>query len=271
VILIIFVAVLVATATLAWPKRVNPADRLARLAAAAWPASRGEMTSEVPPAPQIAGDPALGWPEAPESRSAATAKRQMFVVAGCVALMSYLLFGDALGIVVGTLLAIIVVAVSRRREAPDVRRRRERISAELPFAVELMVACLRAGQPVGAALDAAAHAVGGPLGERLAWVGSQVRLGAEPRDAWATLAGDGSLAALSRTMTRAVLSGAPVADALARLSEDARQQARATASAAARRVGVQVVAPLGLCFLPAFVLLGIVPVVAGLMGQIVLP
>lgn len=37
---------------------------------------------------------------------------------------------------------------------------------------------------------------------------------------------------------------------------------------APRRVGVLAVAPLGLCFLPAFVLLGIVPVVVGLAGPL---
>jgi hypothetical protein len=36
-------------------------------------------------------------------------------------------------------------------------------------------------------------------------------------------------------------------------------------------VGVKAVAPLGLCFLPAFVLLGIIPVVAGLASAIILP
>jgi hypothetical protein len=42
-------------------------------------------------------------------------------------------------------------------------------------------------------------------------------------------------------------------------------------SAASRRrggSGVLAVAPLGLCFLPAFVLLGVVPVVAGLAGPL---
>ncbi|MFD0891079.1 type II secretion system F family protein, partial [Streptosporangium algeriense] len=67
------------------------------------------------------------------------------------------------------------------------------------------------------------------------------------------------------------LSGAPVADILTRLADDARQEARSAASAAALRVGVQAVAPLGLCFLPAFVCLGIVPVVAGLAGDVLFP
>ncbi len=34
------------------------------------------------------------------------------------------------------------------------------------------------------------------------------------------------------------------------------------------RAGVLIAGPLGLCFLPAFVLLGVVPVVAGLAGEV---
>jgi pilus assembly protein TadC len=40
------------------------------------------------------------------------------------------------------------------------------------------------------------------------------------------------------------------------------------AAAAAERAGVLIAGPLGLCFLPAFVCLGIVPVVVGLAGEI---
>jgi pilus assembly protein TadC len=72
-------------------------------------------------------------------------------------------------------------------------------------------------------------------------------------------------------MSRAASSGAPVADVLTRLSDDFRRAVRAASSAAAQRVGVQAVAPLGLCFLPAFVFLGIIPVVAGLAGEVLLP
>jgi pilus assembly protein TadC len=36
----------------------------------------------------------------------------------------------------------------------------------------------------------------------------------------------------------------------------------------AQRAGVLITVPLGLCFLPAFVCLGIVPVIAGLAKQI---
>ncbi|RCG30419.1 type II secretion system F family protein [Sphaerisporangium album] len=184
------------------------------------------------------------------------------------ALGGVLFVGGWPGPVVGIAVGVVVVVIRRRRMPGDVRGRQQRIIADLPYALDLMVACLRAGQPVGGAVEATAQAIRGPLGESLARVNGRLRLGASPESAWQVLESDRPLAALARGMTRAALSGAPVADVLARLADDARQESRTASSAAARRVGVQVVAPLGLCFLPAFVFLGIIPVVAGLAAQV---
>ncbi len=71
-----------------------------------------------------------------------------------------------------------------------------------------------------------------------------------------------------RALVRAGEGGAPVAVAVARLAAEARAEDRARAEQAARRAGVLAVAPLGACFLPAFVLLGVVPVVVGLAGPL---
>ncbi|WP_433371132.1 type II secretion system F family protein [Streptosporangium sp. CA-115845] len=188
-----------------------------------------------------------------------------------VGLAAFLAVGGLPGAVVGATGSGIALAVLRRRESPELREERRRLTADLPLAADLMVACLRAGQPITGAVDVTAEAIGGPLGERLAWVGGQLRLGAAPESAWQALAAERSLAPLARAMSRAASSGAPVADVLTRLSDDSRRAARAASSAAAQRVGVQAVAPLGLCFLPAFVFLGIIPVVAGLAGEVLLP
>jgi hypothetical protein len=47
-----------------------------------------------------------------------------------------------------------------------------------------------------------------------------------------------------------------------------RQDVAHMAAATAERAAVLIAGPLGLCFLPAFVCLGIVPVVAGLAGDL---
>ncbi|WP_328818098.1 type II secretion system F family protein [Nonomuraea cypriaca] len=185
--------------------------------------------------------------------------------------MATLLIGGNVGIIAGFLVAPATALFLHRREPPQSRHERRRITADLPFAADLMTACLLAGRPVSAATDIAADAIGGPLGERLTWVSRQLRLGADPEPTWATLAKDPAMGPLSRAMSRAANSGAPVAEVLTRLADDARESARAASVASARSVGVKAVAPLGLCFLPAFVLLGIVPVIAGLASTIIIP
>jgi pilus assembly protein TadC len=59
-----------------------------------------------------------------------------------------------------------------------------------------------------------------------------------------------------------------MADATAEAAADLRVRADDAAAAAGERAGVMVSGPLGLCFLPAFVCLGIVPVVIGLAGSV---
>jgi hypothetical protein len=69
-------------------------------------------------------------------------------------------------------------------------------------------------------------------------------------------------------MARAVETGASVSDALRRLAEDLQAVSRSEAEARARTVGVRAAAPLGLCLLPAFVLVGVVPLVAGTVASL---
>jgi pilus assembly protein TadC len=94
-------------------------------------------------------------------------------------------------------------------------------------------------------------------------------LGADPAVAWSAPPGsaDPQIDALLRLARRSSVSGAALADAVAGLAAQCRQDAVHTAAATAERAGVLIAGPLGLCFLPAFVCLGIVPVIAGLAGD----
>jgi pilus assembly protein TadC len=73
---------------------------------------------------------------------------------------------------------------------------------------------------------------------------------------------------LVRALGRALDSGAPVATTVAAVADEQRRRRRWAAEAAARRAGVLAVAPLALCFLPAFVLLGVVPVVLSIAADV---
>ena len=180
---------------------------------------------------------------------------------------------------VGPALGLGLAAVGPRLlgclEPRAVREQREQLLADLPLVLDLLAACLAGGAPLATAASAVAAAVPGPAGRRLSAVGAALAVGAAPADAWALLAGpaaaardDDPLAPAARALARAADGGAPVALAVARLATEARADVRARGEQAARRVGVLAVAPLGLCFLPAFVLLGIVPMVIALAGPL---
>ncbi|MFI0354411.1 type II secretion system F family protein [Actinomadura sp. 9N407] len=188
-----------------------------------------------------------------------------------VALASAAAVGGTMGAVVGIVAGVVVHRCFGRLGQAERRRRRARLIADLPLAVDLLAACLRGGTPWSEAVEAVASAVGGPLGEELNGVAVQIRLGADPEAAWSALAGEPALAPLSRTAIRAVQSGAPPAGPLSRLARDQRRTARTAAAARARTAGIMSLAPLGACFLPAFVLLGVVPAIASIASTILLP
>ncbi len=151
-----------------------------------------------------------------------------------------------------------------RLEPRAVRRRREQLDADAPLGAEILAACLLTGSAPDRASEAVAAAVGGPVAEELRSVVGHLRLGGDPAMSWRQLERVPSLAALGRSIARAVESGAPVAQAVAALADEQRRRRRWEAQLRANKVGVRAAAPLGLCFLPAFVLIGIVPVVVGI-------
>ena len=148
-------------------------------------------------------------------------------------------------------------------EGAAARKRRERLLLALPHVVDLMAACLRSGASPDAAVARAARAVDPPMREELAELTARMRLGTDPTRVWSDLGAHPQLGPLGRCVARATESGASVADAMQRLAEDQRRATRALVENRARAVGVKAAVPLGLCLLPAFILVGIVPLVAG--------
>lgn len=182
-------------------------------------------------------------------------------------LAALLLVGGAAGVVLGLAVALGGPHALGRLEPRAARETRERIAADLPLALDLLSACLTGGAALPDAVRVVGGALAGPVGRRLVAVAAALDVGTPPVQAWAGLTGgdpDGFVAAAVRVLGRAGDGGTPVAAAVARLAGEAREDRRAQGLAAAERAGVLAVAPLGLCFLPAFVLLGVVPVVVGL-------
>lgn len=145
----------------------------------------------------------------------------------------------------------------------------------MAFAVDLLAGALAAGSPPELAISAVAAAAAehGTAALRhavqpLSRVGRLLQLGSDPTAAWAVLQpvpGYGRVADCGR---RCAGSGARLAHALAEVATELRAGHHAEALAKAERVGVWSLLPLGLCFLPAFVCLGVLPVVLGVAGEV---
>lgn len=159
--------------------------------------------------------------------------------------------------------------VTGRMEPPAVRRRREQLSAAVPHAVDLLAACLAVGLSPAAAVEQVTAALDPPLAEELATISARLRLGVDPVTVWRDLSHHPQLGGLGRTVSRAVESGASVSEAMLRLADDLRRGSRAEVESRARAVGVKAALPLGICLLPAFVLVGVVPLVAGSVSVLV--
>ena len=146
-------------------------------------------------------------------------------------------------------------------EPSGVRRRRERLIADAPQALDLMAACLAAGMPVQLAGRVVAEAFDGPVAEDLGRVLALADLGVPEAEAWRTLAGHAQLGPAAADLTRTVESGTLMVEALGRHAGAARETRRSVLVVRARSVGVRSVLPLMTCFIPAFLLLGVVPTV----------
>jgi pilus assembly protein TadC len=140
--------------------------------------------------------------------------------------------------------------------------------------LDVLAVCLTAGMAVSTAAAATAASAPPMLARVLRRAADLLALGADPAVAWSvppdlpTRAVDAQTDALLRLARRSASSGATLADAVAGLAAQCRQDAAHTAAASAERAGVLIAGPLGLCFLPAFVCLGVVPVVVGLAGDL---
>jgi pilus assembly protein TadC len=175
-------------------------------------------------------------------------------------------FGASRGAVVAIgIVPLLVLLVGHLHGRPGRTSRDD--AGRVPLVLDLLGSALRAGQPVPSALVAVAPLGGARLAGQLAHVGGLLRLGADPERAWASLT-DPALAPVADIARRSADSGARLARGCELLAAELRDDARAAALARAHRVGVWALAPLGLCFLPAFGCLGIVPVIVGIAGDV---
>lgn len=187
------------------------------------------------------------------------------VLAGAAA---FVFLSGAAGAVGGVLVAVGTWIVVGRAEPAAVRARRAAVRRDLPYVVALLAATLRSGAAPADGVAQVCAALPGPATERLAGAAARLALGLDPAQVWSGLGEDPQLAGLGRTLARAHETGAPVVAAIERLADELGRAQRADIEEQARAVGVRAAVPLGLCLLPAFVLIGIVPLVVALLTDL---
>jgi len=151
------------------------------------------------------------------------------------------------------------------RWAPaEVRHRDRLVRNGIPGVCTLLAVCLEAGLPLRNAVTAVAEASRGSMSTLLRRLDTSVRLGVPEFQAWSELGvAQPALADLARELGHAAGSGMALAPVLRHHAREARRQAHGAAQARARKAGVSSVLPLMICFLPAFILIGVVPIVGG--------
>jgi pilus assembly protein TadC len=175
-----------------------------------------------------------------------------------------LLAGFAGGLVFGAAVGSAATFALLRRNLGSRRSKGSAsVGRQLPVALDLLAACLAAGAAPAQAFAAVGEAFDGEVGIVLSSVARLLMLGAPVENAWSTCLADPRWSPVARAVIRAHHSGAALTDVLVHLADDRRRALRTDAQAAAERAGIAIVLPLGACFLPAFVLVGVVPVVAG--------
>lgn len=146
-------------------------------------------------------------------------------------------------------------------EPAGTRRRQRRLIMDTPQALDLLAACLAAGLPPRLATAAVVAVFDGPLAEDLGAVVRAVDVGLSDAIAWRSLRGHPQLGEAAVDFARAVESGTRMVETLGYYAREARQRRAAAVESAAKSVGVRCVLPMMICFVPSFILLGVVPAV----------
>jgi Flp pilus assembly protein TadB len=230
---------LFAGAVLSWPGDATAARRFALLTAGRTPA------------------PVRTWPGAVPHTATALGGASLAVLVGGIG-----------GMVVGAIVTAAgwwAIGRSRRPRAPSAD-----IATRLRMAgtLDLLAAGLRAGLPVPTALDAVSGAAPAEAAAALRSASALLALGSEPGEAWAPVQALPGLGELAVAAIRTSRSGAAFASAAGDLAERLREELTTEAEERAERAGVALALPVGLCFLPAFFCLGVLPVVLGLAGRL---
>ncbi|MFC7401233.1 type II secretion system F family protein [Citricoccus sp. GCM10030269] len=150
-----------------------------------------------------------------------------------------------------------------QKPGPDPR---EAETMDAALALDLLAGLLESGQGLVSSLDLLGAHVPGAAGTRR--VAVLLQLGVSWEEAWTSHepeASDPEFQELGRELYFAYVTGAPTAALLRSTASSLRRNRKRRAEQRAAELGTRLMLPLGLCQLPSFLCLGIVPLVVALL------
>lgn len=161
------------------------------------------------------------------------------------------------------LLGVAVMVAAGRLESAGSRRLRLQRAAAMPDILTLLAGTLAVGTPLRAAVERVIEFGDDPCTRDLRELAFRVSAGIPDEQAWRILAATPGWSEVARDVARAVSSGEGIVALLETHAEELRTVAAEQAEKKARKAGVSATIPLICCHLPAFILIGVVPIVAG--------
>ena len=129
-----------------------------------------------------------------------------------------------------------------------------RVRTPLPLVLEMLSVAIRQGSSIPRALIAVGDIAAGEFGAGLRSAGEQLNKGVSWDDAWPD---DGDLAVVRDAFASSWHSGASPVERLETAVEQLDWDERSQIEQAAAKLSVRLLLPTGLCFLPAFVVVGL--------------
>lgn len=211
----------------------------------------------------------LAWASVGAKPDAAPAPARAAVGAG-VGLVVVLFCGGFLGLLtpVAAILAGVgaFVGLGQFESRAAVERRRA-LALSLPDTLDLMASALESGSPLRLATERVAEVCDPASRQGLDQVLARMSVGVDESTAWRVLAADAAWGDAARDIARSAQSGTAIVEVLRVHADAARSQRSELLEQAAKKVGVRSVLPLMCCYLPAFIALGVVPIVAGIVSN----
>jgi tight adherence protein C len=153
-----------------------------------------------------------------------------------------------------------------------IRQRQRRLRHAFPDALDLLVVCTEAGLGLKSAIQRVSDEMvvsHEELANELGIVNAEMRAGVESIDALRNLVertGLAEIRGLVVMLSQSMRFGTSVAETLRIYAEEFRDKRMQAAEEMAAKLSIKLLFPLALCFLPAFMIVGVGPVVIGVMA-----